>query len=53
VELSVVKSSLIVKPKPAKKPELKKLLARIDESNLHEAIETGASVGKEIQANRF
>jgi len=48
VEMHVVKSSLIIKPKAAKKPELKKLLAKINEENLHEAVETGAVVGKEI-----
>ena len=48
VEMRVVKSSLIIKPKATQKPELKKLLARINEKNLHTAIETGAAVGKEI-----
>ena len=48
VEMRVVKSSLIIKPKAARKPELKKLLAKINEENLHKAIETGSAVGKEI-----
>ncbi len=47
VEMRVVKSSLVIKPRTAKKPELKKLLAKISESNLHEAIETGEPVGNE------
>ncbi len=48
VEMHVVKSSLVIKPKAAQKPELKKLLAKINKENLHEAVETGAVVGKEI-----
>jgi antitoxin MazE len=48
VEMRVDRSMLIIKPKPAKKPELKKLLAKINVKNLHEAVETGAPVGKEV-----
>ena len=48
VEMHVVKSSLVIKPEAVKKPELKKLLARITKENLHAAVETGAVVGKEI-----
>ncbi len=48
VELRVVKSSLVIKPRPETKPELKKLLARINEGNLHAAVDTGRAVGKEI-----
>jgi len=48
VEMRVVKSSLIIKAKAAKKPELKKLLAGINQGNLHKAIETGAPVGREV-----
>lgn len=47
VELRVVKSSLVIKPAAAKKPDLKKLLAKINPDNLHDAIVTGAPVGKE------
>lgn len=47
VELRVVKSSLVIKPRPERKPELKKLLARINEGNLHAAVETGRAVGNE------
>jgi antitoxin MazE len=48
VEMRVVKSSLVIKVKAVKKPELKKLLAKISDENLHAAVETGAAVGKEI-----
>lgn len=48
VEMHVVKSSLVIKPKTAQKPELKKLLAKINKENLHAAVETGDVVGKEI-----
>jgi len=48
VEMRVAKSSLIIKPMLAKKPELKKLLAKINDGNRHEAVETGAAAGKEI-----
>ena len=48
VEMLIVKSSLVIKPKVAEKPELIKLLAKINKKNLHEAVETGAAVGKEI-----
>ena len=48
VVLSIAKSSLIVKLEPAPRPDLKKLLAAINESNLHAAVETGAAVGNEV-----
>ena len=47
VEISIDKSTLIVKPKKTKKPALKELLAMINEKNRHEAVETGPMVGKE------
>jgi antitoxin MazE len=47
VEMLIDKSVLIIKPKPAKKPELKELLARISEKNCHDAVETGVMVGRE------
>lgn len=48
VEISIDKSALIVRPKKAKKPVLKELLAMINEKNRHVAIETGPAVGKEV-----
>jgi antitoxin MazE len=48
VEMRVAKSTLIIKTKPAKKPELRKLVAKINEGNRHETVETGAAVGKEV-----
>ena len=47
VEISIDKSTLVVKPKKIKKPALKELLAMIKEKNRHESVETGPAVGKE------
>jgi len=47
VEMCIDKSTLIIKPKKIKKTALKELLARIDENNLHHAVETGPAVGNE------
>ena len=48
VEISIDKSTLVIKPKKTKKPTLKALLAMINEKNRHEAIKTGPAVGKEV-----
>jgi antitoxin MazE len=48
VEISIDKSTLVIRPKKVKKPVLKQLLAMINEKNRHAAIETGPAVGKEV-----
>jgi antitoxin MazE len=48
VEMHIVKSSLVIKPEAAQKPDLNKLLAKINKENLHAAVETGVVAGKEI-----
>jgi antitoxin MazE len=48
VEMRVDNSALIVKAKKTKKLVLKELLAKINDKNCHEAIETDPAIGKEV-----
>lgn len=48
VDLSVEDGGLIIRPKPLPKYSLRELLQRITAENVHEEIETGQPVGREI-----
>jgi antitoxin MazE len=47
-ELSVVQGSLVVAPLPESALSLEDLLAQVAEENLHEEVDTGSQVGREI-----
>ncbi len=48
VEVSVIDGTLVVRPYPEPSVSLEDLLAQITDENLHEEIDTGPSVGREI-----
>ncbi|MEX2557091.1 MAG: AbrB/MazE/SpoVT family DNA-binding domain-containing protein [Actinomycetota bacterium] len=48
VDISVERGELIVRPVPRRKYELRSLLKEITPDNIHDAIETGAPVGREV-----
>ena len=48
VELSVVQGSLVVTPLPESAWSLEDLLAQVTDENIHEEIDTGSPVGREI-----
>jgi len=48
VELSVVQGSLVVAPLPEPAWSLEELLAQVTDENIHEEIDTGLPVGREI-----
>jgi antitoxin MazE len=47
IDVSVSEGRLIAAPVQAQRIRLKDLLARVRKANLHEAIDTGAPVGRE------
>jgi antitoxin MazE len=48
VDLSIVEGNLVVAPVPAPKFTLESLLAGVTEQNIHQEVDTGPQVGKEI-----
>ncbi|MFC1934325.1 AbrB/MazE/SpoVT family DNA-binding domain-containing protein [Chloroflexota bacterium] len=47
VEISLAKGKLIITPIAKPKPTLKQLLSKVTKRNLHQEVDTGASVGNE------
>lgn len=47
VEISVAQGEIVVRPLRSRKYELRSLVKAINPENVHETIETGASVGRE------
>ncbi len=47
VDLSVTKGQLVIRPVRRQKYELRDLLSRVDEGNIHDEIPTGAPRGRE------
>jgi len=48
IELSLVNGELVVAPRPKTAPRLEQLLAQVSEENLHDEVQTGPAVGREV-----
>jgi antitoxin MazE len=48
VDVSVTEGVLVIKPCPERSWTLEELLARVTDDNIHEEIDTGSPVGREI-----
>lgn len=48
VELSIKGANILISPIKCKRHSLSEMIQQITPANLHESIETGASVGKEV-----
>ncbi len=48
VDLTVVNKKLVVRPRRKSKYSLKELVDKITEDNLHEEIQTGPPIGREV-----
>lgn len=48
VDVSLIKDTLIIKPVVKSKLSLKQLLKKVTKENLHDEIETGPAIGKEV-----
>lgn len=49
VDISLDKGKIVINPLPAKKYTLRELLKGVTRTNLHGEIDTGASVGREME----
>lgn len=48
VDISVQRGALVVRALPPRRYELRALLSEITRENIHEAVESGAPVGREV-----
>jgi antitoxin MazE len=49
VDLNLRQGTLVIRPKPEKKPTLAELLKGVSKRNLHGEVMTGAAVGREFR----